>query len=438
MSRDDGEQMSRAGESLTRGSDSAGSRGAGSGGRSPWVTMSIGEIISIVDSMDEGKAAGDAEAIRAAVDAVEGVTKSLESAFGSGSISGLAVDGAHESSTATGGEISAAATMASQAHAAMTAAAAVLAGVKNDRLFLAMAQESIKHFPENAPAVRASVDSLMSSRYTEPMNSAQGSVPSGWATNEAGTMTGAALQPNPGSSGSGDSAGKLGGSTSSTTSPGTNTAGITSVPGTTTTNTSTSPKTTPITTPTSTKTTATTDTPLNLGNDSSPTSKPTATGADDPDGLKRGGQATPVAATDPTRTRTPGSSPATRPGGDPGKPGGLRGGGPGGPGMAGTPLSRRLGVSVPSAVTPVGSTPSTSLPGRGGPGSGPMGGGPHGARGRDNDGKHKTPSYLHTKENGKEIVGTLPLVGPPVIGDWAPPLPADDTAGEPKRKPEHP
>lgn len=54
------------------------------------------------------------------------------------------------------------------------------------------------------------------------------------------------------------------------------------------------------------------------------------------------------------------------------------------------------------------------------------------------DNKHQSARYLNTREHGEEIVGDLPLVGPPVIGDWTPqsmpPLDpaADTTAAEPK------
>jgi len=57
---------------------------------------------------------------------------------------------------------------------------------------------------------------------------------------------------------------------------------------------------------------------------------------------------------------------------------------------------------------------STSSGGRGAGGMGGMGGG----RGKgDDDYEHNTPSYLITQEHGSEIVGELPLVSPPVIGE---------------------
>jgi hypothetical protein len=57
----------------------------------------------------------------------------------------------------------------------------------------------------------------------------------------------------------------------------------------------------------------------------------------------------------------------------------------------------------------------------------PPGAGGRGA-GKDKDGEHRAPSYLHTRENAEEMIGRLPLVGPPVLGDWA--RPVDTTAAD--------
>lgn len=145
--------------------------------------------------------------------------------------------------------------------------------------------------------------------------------------------------------------------------------------------------------------------------------------ADEPGGLDRGGRGTPDDESNHTNTAgmMPGGMPA---GGSSGSPSGGRGGGGiGGAGGAGgvSELSRRLSASVPSSTTPAGQAPVSA----GGPtsrnGMSP-GGAPHGAgRGRaGEDSRHKSAHYLHTRDNGEEIVGSLPLVGPPVIGDWAP------------------
>jgi len=57
----------------------------------------------------------------------------------------------------------------------------------------------------------------------------------------------------------------------------------------------------------------------------------------------------------------------------------------------------------------------SSAAGRG-VGTGMMGAPARGAGGGD-DLEHNTPSYLITQEHGSEIVGALPLVAPPVIGE---------------------
>lgn len=55
-----------------------------------------------------------------------------------------------------------------------------------------------------------------------------------------------------------------------------------------------------------------------------------------------------------------------------------------------------------------------------------------GRRGGSDDERHKTAPYLHNREHGAEIVGALPLVGPPVVGDW---LPVATTATGPHADP---
>ena len=41
-----------------------------------------------------------------------------------------------------------------------------------------------------------------------------------------------------------------------------------------------------------------------------------------------------------------------------------------------------------------------------------------GAMGRDDGGTRRTPGYLITIDNGNELIGPLPKVAPPVLGDW--------------------
>ncbi|MFZ2242567.1 MAG: hypothetical protein WAV90_23965 [Gordonia amarae] len=84
-------------------------------------------------------------------------------------------------------------------------------------------------------------------------------------------------------------------------------------------------------------------------------------------------------------------------------------------------------VLSPRGVAPLGTTSGTSttsaVPGTSA--ARPMGGGavPPGTRtsgSRDGGGGHTVASYLRTRGNGEELVGSLPLVAPPVIGDWDP------------------
>ncbi|QHN22715.1 hypothetical protein GII30_15475 [Gordonia amarae] len=84
-------------------------------------------------------------------------------------------------------------------------------------------------------------------------------------------------------------------------------------------------------------------------------------------------------------------------------------------------------VLSPRGVAPLGTTSGTSttsaVPGTSAART--MGGGavPPGSRtsgSRDGGGGHTVASYLRTRGNGEELVGSLPLVAPPVLGDWDP------------------
>ncbi|MFJ6097078.1 hypothetical protein [Williamsia muralis] len=115
-------------------------------------------------------------------------------------------------------------------------------------------------------------------------------------------------------------------------------------------------------------------------------------------------------------------------------------GGAGGAGAGADPKSLAARPVTPLATATAGggpmpgSGPTTST--RGGspmipPGAAGRGGG------RDKEGEHRAPSYLHTRENAEEIIGRLPLVGPPVLGDWARPGETDsDAVSAPGTNPE--
>ena len=100
---------------------------------------------------------------------------------------------------------------------------------------------------------------------------------------------------------------------------------------------------------------------------------------------------------------------------------GASGFGLGGPGNAGGAGSR-MGVGARSGSVPgaagaaAGGRVGAGMRGTGPMGGGMMGGAPGAARGGGEDKEHKTPDYLITLDNGNELIGTLPLVSPPVIG----------------------
>ena len=58
----------------------------------PWDGMPIAEVLAIVDTMDSGRASGDAEAVRVALAMVGKVSSSLGSTFGESSLVGQGPD----------------------------------------------------------------------------------------------------------------------------------------------------------------------------------------------------------------------------------------------------------------------------------------------------------------------------------------------------------
>lgn len=95
-----------------------------------------------------------------------------------------------------------------------------------------------------------------------------------------------------------------------------------------------------------------------------------------------------------------------------------------GPITTGVPRTVLSPRGVTSFSTTSGGSPTTSaVPGTSA--ARPLSGGavPPGTRtagSRDGGGGHTVASYLRTQENGQAVVGSLPLVSPPVIGDWEP------------------
>jgi uncharacterized protein YukE len=100
---------------------------------------------------------------------------------------------------------------------------------------------------------------------------------------------------------------------------------------------------------------------------------------------------------------------------------GAGGSGAGGSGAGGPGTSAGGGVGASGGVAGTGSAGGSGAAGAAGSsggrsGSGGAMGGGRGAKGEE-DFEHSTPSYLITDEHGSEIVGTLPMVSPAVIGE---------------------
>lgn len=125
----------------------------------------------------------------------------------------------------------------------------------------------------------------------------------------------------------------------------------------------------------------------------------------------------PTTGAQPDSTRTAGASPlaASAGAGSGGGLGGASGGFGGGAGSSG----RAVPPPAPGAASGPGGAPKIA---NGGTGTGRVGmpGGmmPPGARGGagDDEQEHKTPDYLINIDNGNKLIGSMPLVAPPVIG----------------------
>lgn len=92
--------------------------------------------------------------------------------------------------------------------------------------------------------------------------------------------------------------------------------------------------------------------------------------------------------------------------------GGLASGGITGGGLAGSGLGAGARSGVAGGMSGIGGRTAT------GGGMGAMGGGMAGGRGQSgsDDATHETPGYLVNIDNGNELIGDLPMVTPPVLG----------------------
>ena len=83
------------------------------------------------------------------------------------------------------------------------------------------------------------------------------------------------------------------------------------------------------------------------------------------------------------------------------------------------PAATLNAATMPTTLPASAVAPSTGAPPRGGPPYLPLMGAAHpGAFGRDDGTSRRTPGYLITIDNGNVLIGPLPKVAPPVLGDW--------------------
>ena len=409
---------------------------ATSDGRTPWASMSVSEILAKIESITDSSASGDAKAIQAALDAVSKVVESLTSAFGDDTMLGRAAEGSSAAGAGVGNVITTAAESVRPAIDALAQARSVLANTSQQAGAVRHAAAQIRAHPEDASTLRAQVVSLMEGVYTNPMISVQTwlpELPAASSDQITGSDSGQGVAAGTGvDSGRGQSGniadsdlngsagpGAVGGATTSsptpsTASPGAGRAG----PG---------------------------------GPSSAAGTSAAGAGEADADRLTRGGLGNADSSAN-TTAASPANGVGARGAADSGRSDSLGAGRGGSSGLgtgqgigagSGSALAPSLGAARPPGLGAAPSTPTTSATPSAGPAmrTGPTSAMPPGSAGgaRDRgDNKHQSARYLNTREHGEEIVGDLPLVGPPVIGDWTPqsmpPLDpaADTTAAEPQ------
>ncbi|MGC4934107.1 hypothetical protein ACLQ3C_10535 [Gordonia sp. DT30] len=391
-----------------------------SGGLTPWETMSIVEILGIIASMDEGSAHGDAQAVLTAIDSVEAIARTLQTGFSAdGVLMGRAAQGAVDAAQRLGAEMSQSAGEARTGAGALSEAAGILGAAHGQEPLLRLYQQRLQDHPEDAAQVRSQVRGIMSGTYGTPMVTAAAALPEP-AHPVGDDAFGAA---SPGGFGGGGPGG--GGAAPSGAHP--QSAALTDIDGT-------GPGGGPPggpggggDVPVAPAPNAAVPAGAQVPTTGGPNPGPPGPGGGDPSRLNRGGLGAPV-----------GTVPAT-PAGGRGRGAGDGTGSPGSPGSPGSNLPEGVIGLPPTTFAPSATIVSSPGPGvPGGPPTGtPAGGarpapapGPGGAGPHSRDTRHRPAHYLQDGENGREIVGDLPLVGPPVIGDWSPqalPTTVDDS-----------
>lgn len=393
------------------------------GGRTDWAGMSIDEIIDTLRTMEPGQAAGDVETILKAIDAVRRASERMAGMFGD-DMRGLASDAALEAGKSLSDAMQRTLETATVVGEALGTAVGIVGATRGQEGRLRELQQHLRDNPEDAPTVRFEADRTMSGTYSSPMQRVQHSLPEptgpddlvrGTGSMSSAAAVGSGSEAPRGQAANTVDAGDIGRSGTPAVPVASNGAGPAPSGG--------GP--TPVT-------------PVSSSSSSSGSSG--RANGDDPDGLLRGGQGTPGGV------GTHGVSAAERSGTGDGNRSGSAGSGVG----AGGPITPVVGPlsplspSSPSVAAPATSTPPAASATGPRPGItppvGPAGAPPGGRRpGAEDDDKHKAAPYLHTREHGAEIVGDLPLVGPPVIGDWIPQMvPATPEPAPPRPTPDEP
>ncbi|WP_238422146.1 hypothetical protein [Gordonia sp. 'Campus'] len=391
------------------------------GARTEWAGMGIDEVLDVLSSMNPGVADGDVNTILQAIEAVRRAAEAMHGMFGD-QMSGQASDAALEAGRSLSADMATTSASAGQIGDAMSGAAGILESTRGQEGRLRELQQHLRDNPEQAASVRHEVDRTMTGTYSSPMIGVQYTLPRE-PVNANGMTSGL---------GTGDVTRSAAGGTGSETARGqaanTVDAGDFGPSGT---------RATPTGVPAA--------GPGPAGGGPGATAAPAAAsgpsagsapraGGDGPDGLLRGGRGSPEAVTRGASS-VPGSQhPTPHPAGSAsGAASGLPGGSSGpiaplamaapapGPSSAAPPSAPV--TSPPSVSTPSASTPPGAVAQRpGGIGSpGPLGVPPGSRRPGGDDETHRAAPYLNTREHGAEIVGDMPLVGPPVIGDWVRP-----------------
>ena len=430
--------------------------------RSPWSAMSIGEVIGVVGTMSGGSASGDTQAFNELVTAAGKLGDSMIESFAGGDARGEGADAGRSAGRELGELILTDSDVAAVTSNAMSSAADVVAATSKETPLL----ESMRRDAETKTAsiieVRASVERLMNYSYTDPMNEIDvhtdtvlGIVQNRWIANTA-TTAGTDLLSTTGDTTIATTSNTPYGNISTPLTTTTGGTPTTSTP-TTSTPTNSGPTTTsrattdPTGTPSNTRTT-TTPTPVRAADNQTTADNRTTSRATPSTGQLPNSTVWQTNQDEKSRPNgTPGADSRDDPAAhnpdhdvtDPNLAGPVPYSGlnlPANPtgSPTGTPVGRPRVNGIPPTTLPprsiTGTSPvPTTASGPVNTGARPLASGPMAPAARaggsgDDKKAHKSAGYLHTTDNGSEAVGAMPLVAPPVLGDWS--HPGDDVADE--------